>query len=443
MEMKAELRHRANSNPSPESRIATASKRGSLGAELNQSSNVRQLKAVGRQLNETGLPDHLKSGIESLSGMSLDGVKVHYNSPKPAQFRALAFAQGTDIHVGPGHERHLPHEAWHVVQQAQGRVRPTLQLQQGVPVNDEHHLEQEADRMGERAVAAGKVSASSFEPLAQLKPPAGSQIVQGLFEWLWRCLGLGVDGDAAQNGAPVPQNVVPQNVVAPQIAPQNVAPQNAIAPQNIAPQNVVAPQNVQAQAPAVQAPDEAPLHPGFIAANLQYASGNAQGVGSLYFNGNNGNASGRLRLNHDHGPEFSPVKAGRTLTRYNYAGNTARAARRSKRAERALNQQRKDDVITSDQYLAQIQPHLQPAQIGNPGKLFELNTKTATGEYRGNHPSRNPVIAAPQMTQAKVNRLVTLVRQAEAAVAQAPVGAAKTAAIQQWNQAVMAAYNAP
>jgi hypothetical protein len=35
--------------------------------------------------NTTGLPDNLKSGIESLSGMSMDSVKVHYNSDKPVQ----------------------------------------------------------------------------------------------------------------------------------------------------------------------------------------------------------------------------------------------------------------------------------------------------------------------------------------------------------------------
>lgn len=35
------------------------------------------------------------------------------------------YSQGTDIHIGPGQEKHLPHEAWHVVQQKQGRVKPT------------------------------------------------------------------------------------------------------------------------------------------------------------------------------------------------------------------------------------------------------------------------------------------------------------------------------
>ena len=78
--------------------------------------------------NNTGLPDNLKAGVESLSGLSLDNVKVHYNSSEPAQLNAHAYAQGTDIHLASGQEKHLPHEAWHVVQQKQGRVQPTVQM---------------------------------------------------------------------------------------------------------------------------------------------------------------------------------------------------------------------------------------------------------------------------------------------------------------------------
>ena len=103
--------------------------------------------------NNTGMPDQLKSGIESLSGLAMDHVKVHYNSAKPAQLNAHAYAQGSDIHVAPGQEQHLPHEAWHIVQQVQGRVQPTMQLNGGVPVNDDVSLEQEADVMGAQALA--------------------------------------------------------------------------------------------------------------------------------------------------------------------------------------------------------------------------------------------------------------------------------------------------
>lgn len=102
--------------------------------------------------NHVGLPAKLKTGMEGLSGFSLDDVKVHYNSAKPAQLQAHAYAQGSDIHLAAGQEKHLPHEAWHVVQQKQGRVRPTLQMKGGVPVNDDRALELEADIMGSKAL---------------------------------------------------------------------------------------------------------------------------------------------------------------------------------------------------------------------------------------------------------------------------------------------------
>lgn len=100
--------------------------------------------------NRTGLPDHLKAGIEALSGYSLDDVRVHYDSDRPTAVQALAYTQGTDIHVAPGQERHLPHEAWHVTQQLAGRVQPTNEIG-GVPVNDSTELEREADAMGAKA----------------------------------------------------------------------------------------------------------------------------------------------------------------------------------------------------------------------------------------------------------------------------------------------------
>lgn len=107
---------------------------------------------VQKNENKTGMPDELKSGIENLSGLSLGDVKVHYNSSKPATLQALAYTQGANIHVGPGQEKHLPHEAWHAVQQKQGRVTPTTQMKAGVNINNDKSLEHEADVMGARAV---------------------------------------------------------------------------------------------------------------------------------------------------------------------------------------------------------------------------------------------------------------------------------------------------
>lgn len=123
----------------------------------------------GQNINKTGLPDQLKSGIENLSGHAMDDVKVHFNSGKPAELQAHAYAQGTDIHMGPGQEKYLPHEAWHVVQQKQGRVKPTVQKKGNVPINDDKGLEKEADVMGAKALQM-----HSLTPLLQQKsvPPS-------------------------------------------------------------------------------------------------------------------------------------------------------------------------------------------------------------------------------------------------------------------------------
>lgn len=127
--------------------------------------------------NHVGLPAKLKTGMEGLSGFSLDDVKVHYNSDKPAQLQAHAYAQGSDIHLAAGQEKHLPHEAWHVVQQKQGRVRPTLQMKGGVPVNDDRALELEADIMGSKAL---QLRAGARAPSVPV-PAMAAGVVQGYF----------------------------------------------------------------------------------------------------------------------------------------------------------------------------------------------------------------------------------------------------------------------
>jgi hypothetical protein len=131
------------------------------GLEDKEPAMGKFIAPVQRQENKTGLPDQLKAGVESLSGHSLDDVKVHYNSSQPAQLNALAYAQGTDIHVGPGQEQHLPHEAWHVAQQKSGRVEATTQLAGGVPANTDPGLEHEADVMGAKAMQMKWENASS------------------------------------------------------------------------------------------------------------------------------------------------------------------------------------------------------------------------------------------------------------------------------------------
>jgi hypothetical protein len=171
--------------------------------------------------NDTGLPDGLKAGIESLSGMSMDNVKVHYNSSEPAQLDALAYARGIDIHVAPGQEQHLPHEAWHLVQQAQGRVKPTRQLARGLAVNDDARLEHEADVMGDRAVqmmdamrgrnavAQAVRGASALSGVAPVQRVLTQKTVGGVQYEFDRDAGRFVDFCTLQNGAAGPA-LVPQ-----------------------------------------------------------------------------------------------------------------------------------------------------------------------------------------------------------------------------------------
>ena len=156
---------------------------GRTANSLNALPKVIALKALGERLsgavsgatvqreeaappNRTGLPDQLKHGVEALSGIALDDVRVHRNSAQPARLQAHAYAQGSDIHLAPGQEQHLPHEAWHVAQQKQGRVRATAQLKAGVPINDDRGLEHEADVMGARALGMAPADTTPVQAVA-------------------------------------------------------------------------------------------------------------------------------------------------------------------------------------------------------------------------------------------------------------------------------------
>lgn len=94
--------------------------------------------------NVTGIPDRMKARFEAASGMSFDDVRIHYNSARPAKLNALAYTQGTNVYLGAGQEKHLPHELGHVIQQKRGKV-PVRRWLNGLPLNDDTRLEAEAD----------------------------------------------------------------------------------------------------------------------------------------------------------------------------------------------------------------------------------------------------------------------------------------------------------
>jgi hypothetical protein len=137
-----------------------------------------QDRAGERPVSPRRLPSTLRSGAEALSGLSLADVLVHYDSGIPARLGASAFAAGGAIHLGPGQERHLPHETWHVVQQMQGRV-PATAGPADLSMNTEPRLEAEADRMGSaasrgaRGQAVPLSSVTAAEPVVQRKVKDG------------------------------------------------------------------------------------------------------------------------------------------------------------------------------------------------------------------------------------------------------------------------------
>ena len=132
--------------------------------------------------NNTGLPDQLKLGMETISGISLDDVKVNYNSDKPSDLGAHAYAEGNQIHVAGGQEKHLAHEAWHVIQQKQGRVKPTTKYN-GVEINDSIGLENEATMMGDKAKSLNSLMNSN--PLQSLNQTASANtpVPQLMYGW--------------------------------------------------------------------------------------------------------------------------------------------------------------------------------------------------------------------------------------------------------------------
>ena len=58
----------------------------------------------------------------NLRKMKTGSVRVHGKSGSAMRSAGKAFTKGTKIHLAPGASRHLPHEAWHVVNQGRGRT---------------------------------------------------------------------------------------------------------------------------------------------------------------------------------------------------------------------------------------------------------------------------------------------------------------------------------
>lgn len=131
--------------------------------------------AAGGRFRAAGIPLGLQRRYEASTGLSFSDVNVHYNSPKPERFDALAYTQGSDVFIGKGQEHTLEHELAHVAQQKQGRVGATGH-ENGTPVNDSPVLEQEAH-----------TASSGFSPAQGPSHTAGGGTAPvQMFRWPWQ-----------------------------------------------------------------------------------------------------------------------------------------------------------------------------------------------------------------------------------------------------------------
>ncbi|WP_437719882.1 eCIS core domain-containing protein [Sorangium sp. So ce861] len=139
-----------------------------------------------RAVNVTGIPSPVKAKMEAAFGTDFSGVRVHPSSSRAVALGALAYTQGSEIHVAPGQwapettrgQELLGHELAHVVQQRAGRVQATTQYK-GIKLNDAPALEAEADAMGARAAhtSAGLPRAMARAPETPSEPLRGSSVV--------------------------------------------------------------------------------------------------------------------------------------------------------------------------------------------------------------------------------------------------------------------------
>lgn len=112
------------------------------------------------------LPEELRAKMESAFQTDFSDVRVHQGSAA-SDIGAVAFTQGNNLHFAPGAyspgtpkgDALIGHELTHVVQQRNGRVNATIDVN-GMPVNDSAALEAEADSAGARAAAGRSASVS-------------------------------------------------------------------------------------------------------------------------------------------------------------------------------------------------------------------------------------------------------------------------------------------
>ncbi len=115
------------------------------------------------------LPDQVRAKMEALLGMDFSAVRIHVG-PQARRMGARAYTRGMDIFFAPGlyqpwtssGQELLAHELTHVVQQVQGRVDATKNIN-GIVLSDDAALEREADEMGRKTTYGAATVSTSFD----------------------------------------------------------------------------------------------------------------------------------------------------------------------------------------------------------------------------------------------------------------------------------------
>ncbi|HEY0986323.1 MAG TPA: DUF4157 domain-containing protein [Kofleriaceae bacterium] len=122
------------------------------------------------------MASEVRSKMERAFGVDFSSVRIFEGERAPA-LGARAYAQGAEIHFAPGEYRPdsargqeiLGHELAHVVQQHQGRVGATHEMN-GIGVNGDAALEHEADELGARAARGESAHGARSAVLARPAP---------------------------------------------------------------------------------------------------------------------------------------------------------------------------------------------------------------------------------------------------------------------------------
>lgn len=112
--------------------------------------------------------------------MDLSDVRIHRNNSEPDRLKAHVFTRGAGVFLATGKDNYLTHEAWHAVQQKQGRVQANFSFK-GLLISNSRSLESEADRIAQRMTSMpvsmtkntpllNKVHRSASKSIPQLAP---------------------------------------------------------------------------------------------------------------------------------------------------------------------------------------------------------------------------------------------------------------------------------